>query len=649
MPLRQQILGKIEAERNGNVDKMDGVLEGIDPRRETKQRDGPYELLYTPSNCGGDNADNEPHQAASAVPRGSNNGRPHKVSLVVKSGSRTVSKATVEVASLPSQQVATSSEVKAHLKAVENGMRSVDPTLDTYTSHSLLVSILRDYYHILPDVGGAEELPDVPDLLAFLVVHVFMHNDSSNEDEPSSSPSSPTHLASTASSSSISDMATKSRIKQFLDVWRAIHNKRREICRNALHSYRQMRPVKALMQELVVGRSLSSPSESSGLSVLEERENAHLKEEEKEGKEHKQTCEFVKNENGKEDNEEMISAAAHVSRISRMYWHLSFQRMLYERVLSDTIVQKYPPSLPYRKELVNALVTLVEDLNCEPYEAIIQYQADLCLKKNGGAAEEKHFRSYDFEVGSFEGKTSKKTWTTVTLASASSFSSISTYLWPAALTLVEFMLENPKLFKGKAVMELGSGTGFASSVLMSLGPRRVEATDFDEKGLATLKANLKINAERVRDKSGGAECFDAESGLTVSKLDWCSYEEEEVCVYPPDVVIGSDLVYSPDIIPGLINVLETCIKKARVEAIYLVNMLRNLETYSLFQTLLRERLLGAGDSSRGDYRIEDLPLPTRRFFCHQDLAKGMSGEARLIKISAKRERKTRTRQGSSCD
>ena len=47
---------------------------------------------------------------------------------------------------------------------------------------------------------------------------------------------------------------------------------------------------------------------------------------------------------------------------------------------------------------------------------------------------------------------------------------------------------------------------------------------------------------------------------TLSHLDWTAYEESDLPEV--DVVVGSDLVYSPDLIPGLARVISALLGKS---------------------------------------------------------------------------------------
>mmetsp|Transcript_18963 Transcript_18963/g.26421 ORF Transcript_18963/g.26421 Transcript_18963/m.26421 type:complete len:509 (-) Transcript_18963:205-1731(-) len=488
---------------------MEGVLEGVDTTRPTVVKDGELELLYTPE------PPTQDPKCQGVMP----------VKLRVKTRGKIVDEYVVRVISIETQSEKYHQH-RAKAKSIINSLRKFDE-LDSYMGHSLMVSILRDVYKVLPDVGANEELPEIEDLIV-LLLQVFATTESGN---------------------------SESQIHQLVTLYREIHQKRCEKVRAILLKYRQGLPIMNDVTRI--------PFNTSSIA----------------------------------------------GTVPHMYWQLSFQHQFYKQVLKDPIVLDYPPSDSYRKEVIGEFIDHIDRLKCEVHEGILKLHAGIFSKESES---ELSYRSYDFKM--------PDGFKTVTLKTSSRFSSISAFIWPGALVLADFMLEHPSLFTGKTVLELGSGTGFSSSVLLALKPKRVTVTDYEEKCLKILKLNTAINAKRLK--------FD-EKKVTVASLDWFAYDEEEICVYPPDVVIGSDLVYSPDLIPGLVKVLKTCLLKARVQAVYFVSQRRTKEIQQLFFRAL--------DQNKATMQYEFLPLPiTRRFsFCdHSE-----HGKPKIVKITRVEKRR----------
>ena len=69
--------------------------------------------------------------------------------------------------------------------------------------------------------------------------------------------------------------------------------------------------------------------------------------------------------------------------------------------------------------------------------------------------------------------------------------------------LSEFALDNPQLFRGKRVLELGAGIGLTSVMLATFtGLAAITATDFDVRALENIHHNF-INSKLERERKHG--------------------------------------------------------------------------------------------------------------------------------------------------
>ncbi|OMJ08036.1 Protein N-lysine methyltransferase METTL21A [Smittium culicis] len=128
------------------------------------------------------------------------------------------------------------------------------------------------------------------------------------------------------------------------------------------------------------------------------------------------------------------------------------------------------------------------------------------------------------------------------------------------------------LIRGKSVLELGSGTGLLGLVCSTIGATETLLTDMNKDVLNLLKINSKINSET-------AKC------VSVKELDWFSDDDMSELKGKYDVIIGSDLVYDPDITPDFFKMLETLITDKKQMA-YIASTVRREETYNQFTQLL---------------------------------------------------------------
>ena len=130
-------------------------------------------------------------------------------------------------------------------------------------------------------------------------------------------------------------------------------------------------------------------------------------------------------------------------------------------------------------------------------------------------------------------------------------------LWPAAAPFALWILNRPELFKGKHILELGSGVGLAGLAAACTGAASVTLTDISAVSLAMIKLGVKKS-----------QTFSAKSRMFVQNLAWgCadSYRSLQTNVFPHlsdrgdkasithfDLVIGCDVFYfNTSLVSGL--------------------------------------------------------------------------------------------------
>lgn len=118
-------------------------------------------------------------------------------------------------------------------------------------------------------------------------------------------------------------------------------------------------------------------------------------------------------------------------------------------------------------------------------------------------------------------------------------------LWPSAVGLSEYLVDNPDLIRGKRVVEIGCGLGLPGIVAGLLGGK-VVLTDYLKPALKFAADNWKLNIA---------------SPPETSILDWRSPGD-----FPPaDVLLASDVAYeSRAFAPLLIAMKKLVVKKGIV-------------------------------------------------------------------------------------
>ena len=107
-------------------------------------------------------------------------------------------------------------------------------------------------------------------------------------------------------------------------------------------------------------------------------------------------------------------------------------------------------------------------------------------------------------------------------------------LWPAARILISYLRARPALFAGKSALELGSGSGAVGLAMRRMGAAGVELTDVAA-ALPLLRSNARRNG--MGGENGG------DDGVRVGTLQWEAELPARILREPPQLVVGSDIVY----------------------------------------------------------------------------------------------------------
>jgi len=112
-------------------------------------------------------------------------------------------------------------------------------------------------------------------------------------------------------------------------------------------------------------------------------------------------------------------------------------------------------------------------------------------------------------------------------------------LWPASVSFSKMLSAQRTLVEDCDVIELGCGLGGVGIAAALLGARSVVLTDFQPKSLELAAAAAEANG--VGDR------------VTTRLLDWSKPLDDDLG--PFDVVLGSDILYSKDVVGDLFDVI----------------------------------------------------------------------------------------------
>jgi len=146
--------------------------------------------------------------------------------------------------------------------------------------------------------------------------------------------------------------------------------------------------------------------------------------------------------------------------------------------------------------------------------------------------------------------------------------------WEASLRLAEYFIQNPELCRGKRIIELGAGIGLLSLVCAKLGAKAVNATDVNPDVIERLHLNIETNKNILNKEN-----------LVIpraEKLDWNEKNIDMTLYKDLDLIICADVIYNPENIEPLVNILSQFLKAIPFITIILCNPLRQQSTYDLF-------------------------------------------------------------------
>jgi predicted nicotinamide N-methyase len=87
------------------------------------------------------------------------------------------------------------------------------------------------------------------------------------------------------------------------------------------------------------------------------------------------------------------------------------------------------------------------------------------------------------------------------------------FAWPGGQALARHMLDHPALVAGKAVLDIGAGSGLVAIAAKRAGAARVTAAEIDAFAIAAIHLNAALNNVAIeaesRDLIGGASEWDA--------------------------------------------------------------------------------------------------------------------------------------------
>ncbi|XP_053594877.1 methyltransferase-like protein 22 isoform X2 [Microplitis demolitor] len=120
-------------------------------------------------------------------------------------------------------------------------------------------------------------------------------------------------------------------------------------------------------------------------------------------------------------------------------------------------------------------------------------------------------------------------------------------VWRGAFLLADYIFDNPKIFKNKNIIELGSGVGL-TSIVASMLAHKVTCTDINSHGIIELiKRNFDRNSRYIKSKFNVME-------LNFLDCNWSSDLMEKIL--ETTIILAADVIYDNEITEGFVDTLS---------------------------------------------------------------------------------------------
>ncbi|XP_074552148.1 protein-lysine N-methyltransferase EEF2KMT isoform X2 [Halichoeres trimaculatus] len=231
------------------------------------------------------------------------------------------------------------------------------------------------------------------------------------------------------------------------------------------------------------------------------------------------------------------------------------------------LCQKFPPSVRFRRLFLSELIKQ-EAAGCDPLDELYDALAVVV------GAEEKSecYKSYLLPSGD-----AVSLLENIALISEGTTGLVT---WEAALYLAEWALDHQQTFTGRTILELGSGVGLTGiTICRSCSPNRFVFSDCHPSVLQKLQNNVELNSLTKRETPE----------VSVEELDWRAVTQEKIEQIGADVVIAADVVYDPDVVETLVELLSKILKCSShtvLPEVLICSTIRNQTTYSGFKQQL---------------------------------------------------------------
>ncbi|KAI9454826.1 hypothetical protein F5148DRAFT_1378176 [Russula earlei] len=205
--------------------------------------------------------------------------------------------------------------------------------------------------------------------------------------------------------------------------------------------------------------------------------------------------------------------------------------------------------------------------------------------------------------------------------------------WRASFVLAQFLLENSTLLVDKSVLELGSGTGFLGLIVAD-----IQVSSGGLTGLPALHLT-DVNGDVLRrcleNTQLACNASHRHGNLSVRSMDWFDALEKDdvpnvqayLNIIAPDLVLGTDILYHPDMISPFLATLDIALRASRSPGggiAYLALTVRNADLLDSFLLAISDHNLSAEELRYFDHDFRS---------CFLEPSEGVDEEVKIFKIA----------------
>lgn len=178
-------------------------------------------------------------------------------------------------------------------------------------------------------------------------------------------------------------------------------------------------------------------------------------------------------------------------------------------------------------------------------------------------------------------------------------------VWRGALLLADYVLSHPNSFKGKTILELGSGVGLTSIVASFLADQ-VICTDI--RGMLKLiRRNFMRNLDHMKSKFIIAE-------VDFLNLDWSERLQKDLDA--ASIILAADVIYDEKITKGFIRTLAKLFESSKRKVAYIALEKRYVFTVADLDTSapMYDEFLQRIATEELDWSVEHVKIDFPKYF-----------------------------------